>query len=92
MVNEADQQILTSAIIREAKVSLRELWVHYLSIGGRHMPRVIADYINGCRALPTRERDLLAWAYNDLVLDSPSLPRAPYSHSPLVVEPRILDE
>lgn len=91
-MNESDQQILTSSVIREAKVGLRELWVHYLSLGGSKMPRVVADYINGRRELPVKERDLLSCVYNDLVLDSPSLPRAPYSHSPLVLEPRTLDE
>jgi hypothetical protein len=86
-VNEADQQILTAAVMHEVGVSVPVLWVHYLSIGGAERENAVAAYLNGFAVLPVEERDLLSQALNELVMDSPSLPRAPCSETPLAHEP-----
>ena len=86
-MNEADQQILTAAVMHEAGVSAIVLWVHYLSIGGTEMENTVAAYLQGFAVLPAGERDLLAHALNELVMDSPSSPRAPCSDAPFTLEP-----
>jgi hypothetical protein len=85
-VNEADQQILTTAVMHEVGVSVIVLWVHYLSIGGAEMEYAVAAYLEGFGVLPAEERDLLSQALNELVMDSPSSPRAPCSDTPLTRE------
>jgi hypothetical protein len=86
-VNEADQQILTAAVMHEVGVSLAVLWVHYLSIGGVEMENAVAAYLKGFGVLPAEERDLLSHALNELVMDSPSSPQAPCSDAPLTLGP-----
>ena len=86
-MNEADQQILTAAVMREAGLSLPVLWVHYLSIGGGEMADAVAAYLEGFAVLPLEERDLLSQALNELLIDSPRLMQAPASDSSLIPEP-----
>jgi hypothetical protein len=83
-MDEGDQQILTGSVVREIGLNLFELWMHYLSIGGSAGRNSVGEYVRGSGSLPRLERDLLARATNELVIDSPSLPQAPYSESPLV--------
>jgi hypothetical protein len=86
-VNEADQQILTTAVLYEVGSSVFVLWVHYLSIGGADSEDAIASYIDGKGVLPVKERDLLSHALNELVMDSPLSLQAPSSDAPLALEP-----
>jgi hypothetical protein len=85
-MNEADQQILTTAVMHEVGVSLTMLWVHYLSIGGAEMENTVGEYLKGFAVLPAEERDLLSHALNELVMDSPSSPQAPCSDAPFTLE------
>lgn len=85
-MNEADQQILTTAVMREVGVSLTMLWAHYLSIGGTEMENIVGEYLKGLAVLPAAERDLLSHALNELVMDSPSSPQAPCSDAPFTLE------
>lgn len=85
-VNEKDQQILTAAVMHEVGVSPSVLWVHYLSIGGSEMENTVAAYLKGFGFLPAEERDLLSQALNELGMDSPSSPQAPYSEGPFTLE------
>jgi len=86
-MNESDQQILTVSVIRELGITLVQLWHYYLSIGGKANELQVNAYASGTGALPLEERDLLAWAVNEMVIDSPWLPRAPYSDTPLMLNP-----
>jgi hypothetical protein len=85
-VNEADQQILTAAVMHEVGMSVPVLWVHYLSIGGTEMENEVAAYLDGFGVLPVDERDLLSQALNELIMDSPWLLQAPGSDTPLALE------
>lgn len=85
-INETDQQILTAAVTRELGLNLFQLWKQYLSIGGNANEAGIHAYLRENDSLPVKDRDLLAWAIDELIIDSPWLPRAPYSETPLVLE------
>jgi hypothetical protein len=85
-VNEADQQILTAAVMQEVGVSVIVLWVHYISIGGAETANAVGAYLEGFGVLPAGERDLLSRALNELVMDSPSSPQAPSSDTPITGE------
>jgi len=86
-VKEADQQILTAAVMREVGMSVPLLWVHYLSIGGSETENAVAAYLNGFSVLRAPERDLLSQALNELIMDSSSSLQAPCSDAPLALEP-----
>ncbi|AUI51818.1 hypothetical protein [Arthrobacter crystallopoietes] len=86
-MNEADQQILTAAVLSEVGSGVPMLWIHYLSIGGSDSEDAIAAYIDGQGVLPVKERDLLSQALNELVMDSPLSLQAPCSDTPLALEP-----
>lgn len=85
-MNESDQQILTVSVIRYLGITVVQLWHYYLSIGGKANELEIAAYAGGAGELSLPERDLLAWAVNEMVIESPWLPRAPYSSTPLMLE------
>jgi hypothetical protein len=85
-VNEADQQILTAAVLQEVGTSVLNLWIHYLSIGGTNAEETVGEYIDGLGTLPAKDRDLLSQALNELIMDSPSLLQAPSSDTPLALE------
>ena len=86
-MKEADQQILTASIIRELGMNLAQLWIYYLGIGGSADESEVSAYAAEEGSLPLEERDLLALAMNEIVMESPLLPRAPYSQTPLAMEP-----
>jgi hypothetical protein len=86
-VKEADQQILTTAVMHEVGMSVPVLWVHYFSIGGRETKSAVAAYLNGFGVLSAPERDLLSQALNELIMDSSSSLQAPCSDAPLAHEP-----
>lgn len=86
-MKEADQQILTASIIRELGLNLAQLWIYYLGIGGTADECEVNAYAAEEGSLPPEERDLLARAMNEIVMESPWLPRAPYSQTPLALEP-----
>lgn len=85
-MNESDQQILTVSVIRYLGITGVQLWLYYLSIGGKAREPEVTAYAAGTGRLPPAERDLLAWAVNEMVIESPWLPRAPYSSTPLMLE------
>lgn len=85
-MKEADQQILTTAVMHEVGVGVPALWVHYLSIGGSEMENEVAAYLDGLGVLPVDERDLISLALNELIMDSPWSLQAPCSDMPLALE------
>jgi hypothetical protein len=86
VMKESDQQILTASIIRELGMNLAQLWIYYQGIGGNADESEVSAYAAEEGSLPPEERGLLALALNEIVTESPWLPRAPYSQTPLAVE------
>jgi hypothetical protein len=78
-MQEIDQQVLTSTVIRELVIDTYALWLHYLGVGGSLDLDPLRDYVDGIGTLPTRERNMVSFAVNDLFLDPPWRARAPYS-------------
>ena len=64
---------------RDAKLSVRDVWVDFFANGGTAMPAAVAEYLETGRGLGVHEHDILAQAINDhyieLGLDHP----APYA-------------
>ena len=86
-MKESDQQILTASIIRELGMNLAQLRIYYLGIGGSADESEVSAYADEKGRLPREERDLPARAMNEIVMESPWLPRAPYSQTPLALVP-----
>lgn len=80
-MDEADQQALTGAVIKEHQLDLGQLWLEYVSLGGDASERVIRDYCAGEAGLPPKERDALAQAVNEYCAAEGLPLRAPFSDS-----------
>ncbi|MHC6591302.1 hypothetical protein [Arthrobacter sp. C152] len=82
-MDEADQQALTGAVIKEHHMDMAQLWLEFVSLGGDASEQVLRDYCAGESTLPAKERDALAQAVNEYC-GAEGLPlRAPFSDSPL---------
>ena len=73
-----EQAVTLHQALERAAIGHRRLWVRYLSLGGTADELEVEAYLHQCLDLPTRERDLLAWAANTL-LDRRYHPRVPSS-------------
>jgi hypothetical protein len=82
-MDEADQQALTGAVIKEHHLDLGQLWLEFVSLGGDASERVIRDYCAGETRLPPRERDALAQAVNEYCATEGLRLRVPFSDSVL---------
>ncbi len=50
---------------RDAELSIADLWLRYLSIGGNSEPIELDAYLNGALELMTHEYNLIAHAINE---------------------------
>lgn len=78
-MQEIDQQVLTCTVIQELAIDPYALWLHYLGVGGNFDLEAVLDYIDGVGTLPTKERNMVSCAVNDLTMEPLWRPRAPYS-------------
>jgi hypothetical protein len=77
---ESEQRRRFEESLRQAGVSLEELWLRYFSLGGQAGQFEVEAYIHGAMALPALQRDILAHALNERLDEAYSqAPRAPYS-------------
>lgn len=72
------QASLLGRTMRQARLQLDEVWMHYFSFGGDVGEMEVEAYLNHALALPKLQRDLLAHAVNELIDDQP-IERAPYT-------------
>lgn len=78
--DESRRRVLANAV-RYSRLPLKELWLHYFSIGGTAGEYELDAYINSSYFLPTLQHDVLAQAVNEMIDMLPSAPRAPFSDS-----------
>ena len=76
------QRDLTGAAMREAGLTMQEVWLRYFSMTGALDEYELDAYINKLIDLPVSERDLIAGAVNELIDELPPHRRAPYSDDP----------
>ncbi|ABK01731.1 hypothetical protein Arth_0330 [Arthrobacter sp. FB24] len=78
--DEDEQRLRFEEMLRNADLTVEELWLRYFSIGGIAGQFEIEAYTHGAIALPALQRDILAHALNER-LDEINAPegRAPYS-------------
>lgn len=69
VMSECVQQWSSVHAIREADLTITEVWVTYWSMCGQHDEIEVDAYLTGLLMLPALERDLLAHAINDLIED-----------------------
>ncbi len=79
MISEKDQQRRTCAAFRQTSLSLYELWLRYVELGGNAGEEEVDAYLYSSLLLPAFERDMLAHALNEFISEQPAPPRAPYS-------------
>lgn len=76
---DAAQRRLLTAAVRHSRLPLKDLWLHYFSIGGTAGEYELDAYINASYFLPTVQHDILAQAVNEMIDMLPPSPRAPFS-------------
>lgn len=80
---ESEQRRRFAASLRNADLSIEELWLRYFTLGGHAGQFEVEAYIHGAIALPALQRDILAHALNERLDELYSLaPRATYSVDP----------
>ncbi|MFI7580071.1 hypothetical protein ACH9DO_03710 [Kocuria sp. M1N1S27] len=62
-----EQAVRLHESLERASIRSRRLWVRYLCLGGTADELEVEAYLHQCLDLPTRERDLLAWAANTMI-------------------------
>jgi hypothetical protein len=73
-----EQRRLLSSAFAGSGLSLGQLWVRYLAVGGDVGELELEAYLNGLMELPSLQRDMLALAVNER-LDELTCTRVPYS-------------
>lgn len=63
--------------LSEAELSVQDVWVRYYGLGGMISAFEVQAYLSGLLALPAEERNLLAWATNELLEPTPVQIRVP---------------
>ncbi|WP_181035143.1 BLUF domain-containing protein [Arthrobacter sp. B0490] len=79
--DDQTQHALTLNVMRRISVSVEELWVHYLSMGGDVDEYEVDAYLHGLMRLPAADRDMLSQSVNEMLDDISRGPRAPFSTS-----------
>jgi hypothetical protein len=79
VISEKDQQRRTCAAFRQTNLSLYELWLRYVGLGGNAGEEEVDAYLYSSLLLPAFERDMLSHAVNEFIEEQPAPPRAPYS-------------
>lgn len=74
---EEEQRRQLGRVLKIANVSVGQLWLRYFGNGGSVGEYEVDAYIQGLISLPVLQRDVLAFALNELVDELPALPRAP---------------
>lgn len=77
-MNEQGQIQLTVSALSEAALSVEDLWVRYYGLGGGTSAFEVQSYLTGLLALPSRERNLLAEAANELLEPTTVQTRVPF--------------
>lgn len=77
-INEPEQRRRLQDAIDGANLDIGTLWLYYFSIGGSVGEYEVEAYLQGMLSLPELERDLLAMAVNDNLLNNDG-PRAPFA-------------
>lgn len=72
---------LFAAARRRAELSVTQLWVRYLSLGGNLDLFSIEAYLHGMTPLPPAQQDVLANALNEQLADLFEAARVPYLHN-----------
>lgn len=75
------QHALTLDVIRRIGVTVEDVWVHYLSMGGDVDEYEVGAYLHGLMRLPALDRDMLSQSVNEMLDDICRGPRAPFSTS-----------
>lgn len=68
-----------SGAVQYWRMSVKDIWLHYFSIGGSVGEYELDAYINSSYTISTLQNDILAQANNELIDAQPDPPRAPYS-------------
>jgi hypothetical protein len=76
------QQHSTWLAAHHADLTAGDLWLHYYSVGGNLTLFEIDAYLHGLYALPQGERNTVALALNELIVDLPQCPKAEFVHGP----------
>lgn len=68
-----------SGAVRHWRMSVKDIWLHYFSLGGSVGEYELDAYINSSYTISNLQHDILAQAVNELIDAQPEPPRAPYS-------------
>lgn len=75
-----EQGLLLHEVLQRAGITVEQLWLYYLHLGGAAHRLEIEAYLHGSLRMLRGQRDLLAEAANVLIDRTPlPLPQAPYS-------------
>lgn len=75
---QSRRRLLANAV-RHSRLPLKEVWLHYFSIGGTAGEYELDAYINSSFFLPDLQHDILAQAVNEMIDMLPAAPRAPFT-------------
>jgi hypothetical protein len=78
-VNPEEQYARTFDVMGRVGLSVGEVWLHYLGMGGDVDEYEVDAYLHGLIQLPELDRNLIALAVNELYDDVCREPRAPFS-------------
>lgn len=76
---EEDQHAKTLDAIERLGLSIGEVWIHHISMGGYIDEYEVNAYLHGLIQLPELDRDMISQAVNELYDDLCRSQRAPYS-------------
>lgn len=69
MISSCRQQWTAVQTFRAGNLDSFDTWMHYIGLGGMHDGVDITGYLSGLTRLPRIERDVLAQAINEMLLD-----------------------
>jgi hypothetical protein len=78
-VNPEEQYARTLDAIERLGLSVGEVWIHYLGMGGNIDEYEVNAYLYGLTQLPELDRDMISQAVNELYDDMCREPRAPFT-------------
>ena len=74
-----EQRERTLHAIDAAGLTLPDIWIRYFSISGNADEFDLDAYLHGLASLQQLDRDLVSHAVNELIMQAPTPPTAPYS-------------
>ncbi|WP_461187634.1 hypothetical protein [Arthrobacter sp. Z4-13] len=69
--HEPEQRSQLNFTLREADITVAELWLRYYSISGSVGEYEVQAYMEGLISLPALQRDLLAMAAREIISEAP---------------------